>query len=298
VVVVGSVNADLITTVRRLPVPGETVIGGRFARHGGGKGANQAIAAARLGGRVSFVGAVGDDDDGRRSRHELAGEGVDVSALTTVDAPTGVASILVDEAGENLIAVASGANDLLDADAIERAFAAMSDDAAVVLASLEVPLLAVERAAALARSHGWRFVLNPAPARELPATLVAGCEVITPNSTEAAALGGVEALLAAGAGAVVVTRGAGGAELHRRGAETLHLAAIEVPVVDTTGAGDAFSGTLAWALAAGWSVEAAVEAALAAGGLSTRAAGARAGLATRGELEKLLAGRVSRMARR
>ncbi|MBA2254984.1 MAG: ribokinase [Chloroflexi bacterium] len=293
--VLGSVNVDLVMTVPRLPSPGETVVGGRFARHAGGKGANQAVAAARLGAHVVFVGAVGDDEEGRRCRHELVAEGIEVSPLATVAAPTGVAAILVDEAGENLIAVASGANDLLDATAVDVAFAALPDGPAVVLASLEVPLAAVERAAQVAQQRGWRLVLNPAPARPLPPTLLEACEVIVPNAGEAEALGGLEALMAAGAGAVVVTLGAGGASLHRPGMETVRRPAPAVEVIDTTGAGDAFNGTLAWALASGWPIEAGLEAAVAAGGLSTRGSGARARLATRGELEELLADRVSRV---
>src|SRR4051794_32185369 len=163
VVVVGSINADLVVTVDRLPVPGETVIGGRFARHGGGKGANQAVAAARAGARVRFVGAVGDDDFGAAAIEELQREGIDVSAVRRVGAPTGVALIAVDREGNNQIAVASGANGSVDGSAVG---ALTADD--VCLLGFEVPDAAVVAGAHAAAAAGARVVLNPAPARAIP----------------------------------------------------------------------------------------------------------------------------------
>src|SRR5690349_6419190 len=166
VVVVGSVNADLVVSVRELPAPGETVTGGVFARHGGGKGGNQAVAAARLGASVRFVGAVGADDLGEEALGLLAGEGVDVSgAARLADVPTGVAVIVVDERGENQIAVASGANGALTAAHVSDALALAGRG--VVLLGHEVPPEVVSAGVRAARDAGWTAILNPAPAREL-----------------------------------------------------------------------------------------------------------------------------------
>ena len=179
--VVGSINVDLVCVVPRLPRAGETVAGGHFARHGGGKSANQAVAAARLGAPVVFVGAVGRDDLGEDAVSALAAEGIDVSGVARVDAPTGVALIMVDEAGENQIAVASGANAELVVDSLDLA------GAGVVLLCHEVSPTVVASAAALAEEAGWPVVLNPAPARELPS---ARLSVLTPNASEAEELTG------------------------------------------------------------------------------------------------------------
>lgn len=292
VIIVGSVNADLIVRVPRLPAPGETVIGGSFSRVGGGKGANAAVAAARLGAPVRIVALLGDDDLGRVSRDELRAEGVDVSALETGASPTGVALILVDEHAENLIAVASGANAELSGREVTAALATVEADTAVVLANLEVPMGAVEAAAATATERGWRFVLDPAPARSVPPSLVRHCDVLTPNEHEALTLGyaSVDALLDAGAAAVVVTRGGAGVDLHRPGLPVHHQAAFSVEAVDTTGAGDAFSAALSVSLAAGRDLEEAVRVAAAVGALATRAMGARGSLPDRGELERFVAG--------
>jgi ribokinase len=192
VLVVGSVNADLVVVVERLPQPGETVTGGRFARHGGGKGANQAVAAARAGATVRFVGAVGDDDLGEAALRELADEGVDVTAVARLAGePTGVALIAVDAEGRNQITVASGANARVDAELVG---AALSADAAAGVAAcllgFEIPDEAVVAAARAATAAGARVVLNPAPARELVPELAALGVILTPNALEAAALSG------------------------------------------------------------------------------------------------------------
>jgi ribokinase len=291
VVVVGSVNVDLVLSVPRLPAPGETVIGGRVRRAPGGKGGNQAVAAARLGARTWLVGCVGDDDFGLQAREDLREAGVDISLLGTGRTPTGVAAVIVDAAGENAIAVASGANHDLDPDMVRDACASIPSPAAVVLACLEVPEPAVLAAAEAAAARGWPFVLNPAPARPLPPELLGRCAVLTPNQHEATALGpsSVEDLLAAGVEAVVVTRGAQGADLYRPDQPVLHQPPFAVPVLDTTGAGDAFSAALAWALAGGHPLEEAVRVAAAAGALSTRAVGARASLPDRMTLDGFLA---------
>jgi ribokinase len=291
VVVVGSINVDLILQIPRLPSPGETVIGGTFSRAPGGKGANQAAAAARLGARTWFVGLVGDDELGVRARTDLEDSGVDVRHVGSASAGTGVAAILVDRAGENLIAVASGANAEVGESQVRVAVDAIDADRAVIAANLEIPDGAVTGAAAAAVARGWPFILNPAPARTLPEGLTTACDVVVPNAAEAEGLGGVEALLGAGAGAVVLTRGPSGAELHRPGRPVHHQPALAVQSVDSTGAGDAFCAALAVAVAEGRDLEEAVRWGAAAGALACRAVGARASLPTRHELETVVAGR-------
>jgi ribokinase len=292
VVVVGSVNADLVVSVPTLPGPGETVTGGTFARHGGGKGANQAVAAARLGAAVTFVGAVGDDDLGAAALRELSAEGVDVAAVARLDGvPTGVALIAVDRAGENAIAVASGANAELDGERVAAALHGRLDGRpGVVLLGHEVPDAAVLAGVAAARAAGWTPILNPAPARALPDALLAHAPLLTPNATEACALSAADdpeaaALeLARRTGApVLVTLGASGALLVRDGRRE-RIPAPRVDVVDTTGAGDALNGALAAELAAGADLREAASTAVAAASLSTRRPGARGGMPRRDEL--------------
>lgn len=287
VVVVGSVNVDLIVRVPRLPSRGETVIGGTFSRAPGGKGANAAAAAARLGADTRFVGLVGGDGLGRDARRDLEAAGVDVSALGDTGEPTGVAAILVDQEGQNVIAVASGANGAVTAEHVRDALAAIEADRPVVLTNLEIPDQAVAAAADEATERGWLFVLNPAPARPVARRVVAACDVVVPNETEAATLGGVEELLSSGARAVVVTRGPAGADIHRPGREAHHQSAFPIEAVDSTGAGDAFSAALAVALSEGRDLEDAVRDAAAAGALATRAVGARSSLPTREEIDRL-----------
>jgi ribokinase len=308
VVVVGSINTDMVVALERLPAPGETVSGGRFSTHGGGKGANQAVAAARLGAAVTFVGAVGDDPFGEEAIALLAGEGVDVATVARLaSAPTGVALIAVDAAGENQIAVASGANAELDPDAVERAVRAAltggaSDPAAeaaghvasgggkaVVLLGHEVPEAA--RVAGARAAGDATIVLNPAPARPLPDELLARGPILTPNGAEACELAGEDEpeaaarALAARTGApVIVTLGARGV-LIVRGGEAELVPAPRVDAVDTTGAGDAFNGALAAELAGGRDVGEAARFAVAAASLSTRAGGAREGMPRRAEVE-------------
>jgi ribokinase len=289
VVVVGSVNADLVVRLSRLPSPGETVLDGTFHRGGGGKGANQASAAARLGARAVLVGRVGADDLGRAARVDLESAGVDVSFVAGGAEPTGVALILVDASGENLIGVASGANMEVTAGQVVDAVGSVKAGHAVVLAGLEVPDEAVLAAAKTARERGFPFVFNPAPAKPVRPELVALCDVLTPNRTEVGGLGfaSPEDLLTAGAGAVVVTLGADGVEVHRQGRAVVVVPAFPVEVVDTTGAGDAFSGALAWALASGEPLDSAIELACAAAALSTRALGARSAQPTADEVRAL-----------
>ena len=288
--VVGSVNADLVVSVRRLPRPGETVSGGTFARYGGGKGANQAVAAARLGARVAFVGAVGADDLGDEALSQLAAEGIDVSAAVRLDeVATGVAVIVVDARGENQIAVASGANGALSGEMVGAALQHRVEEDArgVVLLGHEVPEEAVLAGAYAARAAGWTVILNPAPARPLPDGLDG--VLVTPNAEEARALTGEQdpeaaarALQELTDAPVLVTLGARGALLLAE--EVERLAAPVVTPVDTTGAGDTVNGALAAELAAGRDLRDAVRFALAAAALSTRAAGAREGMPRRDEV--------------
>lgn len=292
VVVVGSVNVDMVFRVPRLPAPGETVTRGAFARGPGGKGGNQAAAAARLGARTWFVGLVGDDDLGREALRDLEAAGVQ-ALVGTGASHTGVAGIFVDEAGENAIAVASGANAELDGAAVRRALAGVDVDGAVVLANLEIPDAAVLAAAEATEERGWPYVLNPAPARAVPDGLLQRCAVVIPNEGEAGALGGPETILDGGAAAVVVTSGPRGADLHRPGHAVHHQPGLEVDVVDTTGAGDTFCAAVAWAVAGGRSLEEAVALGAAAGALACRAPGARGGLPTAADVERLLAGEAS-----
>jgi ribokinase len=289
VVVVGSVNVDMVFRVPRLPGPGETVTRGSFTRSPGGKGGNQAVAAARLGARTWFVGLVGDDELGVGARRDLDSAGVDLSLVGTGSTHTGVAGIFVDDEGENTIAVASGANAQVDGATVRRVLAELGVDDAVVLANLEIPDGAVIAAAAAAEERGWPFVLNPAPAREIPAEVLSRCAVLVPNEVEMDDLGGgsVDDLLEAGVGAVVVTRGRQGADLHRPGRPVHRQPSFPGEVVDTTGAGDAFCGALGWALAGGTDLDQAVRLAAAAGALACREVGARAGLPDRVEVERL-----------
>ena len=292
VVVVGSINVDLVVTADRLPRPGETVLGGRYARHFGGKGANQAVAAARAGATVLMVGAVGDDRFGDESLQALTDEGVDVSRVRRVDLPTGVAIIAVATDGQNQIVVAPGANAEVSTD--DAALSHLPPGVAVLLASLEVPVDTVVAAVASAHRLGLTPIVNPAPARALPAELLAHRPILTPNEDELLAITGTRdleaalaALAAAGSGPVVVTRGAVGALL-ADGTQRIAFPADEVRVVDATGAGDTFSGVMAAWLADGRPLPAAVAAATVAAGLSVGQPGARGGMPMRTAIEAAL----------
>ena len=291
VTVLGSLNMDISVTVPRLPEPGATVLGSAARFTPGGKGANQAVAAARLGGSVRLAGCVGDDDFGRRLLAALADEGVDAGAVRTVTGtPTGLAMISVDRAGENLITVAPGANHEVSGD---QAVAAASDDDDILVICAEIPVPAI-RSALRARPSGARCVLNLAPAPEQAAALMAGAapdlDWLVVNETEAAAVLGrpvsgladagraAGQLVAAGARHAVVTAGAHGAAL-AQGAESAQvIKAFPVEAVDTVGAGDTFVGALAVALAAGVPAAEAVRAAAAAGATAATRPGAQAGM--------------------
>jgi ribokinase len=301
VVVVGSVNVDLVVAAPSLPGPGETVLGPRAERHGGGKGANAAVAAARLGAPTRLVAAVGDDAFGREALAELVAEGVDVEHVAVLaDEPTGAALIVVDARGENQIAVGAGANGALAAAHVRGALARALDGAGCVLVSLEIPDAAVAAAVEAAAARGVPAVVNPAPARPAVLDLAPLHPLFTPNAGELRTLTGEADLergaaeLAARTGrAVVVTDGARGAVIvERPGAEAAQRvpAPAGVRAVDTTGAGDAFSGALATRLAAGDPLPAAVRFAVATGTCAVRREGARAGMPTADEVRALVAG--------
>lgn len=293
VVSVGSLHLDLVLSMGHLPAAGETVMGTGHFRNPGGKGGNQAVAAARLGRRVAMVGQVGDDADGRQLLDALAAAGVDITAVRVdPELPSGLAVVSVDEAGENAIVVSPGASGALLVAQVEAAHDTIAA-AAVVLLSLEVPLEAVEAAA---RAATGVVVLNPAPARPLPPGLLARVNVLVPNRGELGTLTGhpvprtpgeVEALARriTGPGAVVVSLGGEGALLVEPGATT-HVAAPEVAVVDTTGAGDVLCGALADGLARGLGLVDALRHAVTAASLSTTRSGAQRSAPTRDEVER------------
>ena len=285
VIVVGSVNIDLVVTGRTLPAPGETVIGGRFAQHHGGKGGNQAVAAARLGAPTSFVGAIGDDDFGRSARIALGTEGIDVSELRTlVDHATGVALILVDAQGENSIAVASGANGAVTPRQVAASIAALAPGSGdVVLVGHEIPTPAVAEALRAGGDRGATTILNPAPASGLDAETVALAELVTPNEGELATLHAVGVR----AERLLVSLGSEGAELRTEDG-SVRIPAAPVEAVDTVGAGDTLNGALAAALATGLPLEAAARRAVAAASLAVTKPGAREGMPTLDELEAAL----------
>jgi ribokinase len=279
VCVVGSANLDLVATVERLPGPGETVSGSRYAEYPGGKGLNQAVAAARAGARTAFVGSVGTDHAGDALLAVMRADGIDASRVERVAEPTGRALIGVSAEGENSIIVVPGANSTVSGHGLP--------PAKVVLAQLEVPLAAVERALAAARAAGATTVLNPAPAQHLGEALLRACDLVVPNEHELELLGGVERLLALGARAVVVTLGARGAELHTS-AGMVPVAPFAVTPVDTTAAGDSFCGALCARLAAGDALELALRFAAAAGALCTTRPGAVPSIPQRAEIASLL----------
>lgn len=297
VVVVGSVNVDLVVAIERMPLPGETVTGGRFTRHHGGKGGNQAVAAARLGASVAFVGAVGDDAFGSDARSALVAEGIDLTGLVTLPGvATGVALILVDAGGENSIAVAGGANDAVTPDLVGRALRALELRATdIVLVGHEVSTASAREALLLARRAGARTILNPAPAHGLDSGTLAMADILTPNQGELAVLAddngptvGPKALSLlegrAADRAIVVSLGGDGALLVDSSGAT-PIAAPRVEVVDAVGAGDTLNGALAAGLVAGLTLPEAAQRAVAAASLAVTREGARVGMPTLAELQ-------------
>lgn len=271
VVVVGSANIDQVFRVARIPSPGETVLSSGLSIARGGKGQNQAVAAARAGASTVMVAAIGDDDFGRRTRAGLVDDGVDVALVRTAGAPTGTAMIAVDDAGENTIIVDAGANGELIA--LGHADTVAIAEAGVLVMQLEIPLPTVAAAARAAREAGTTVILNAAPIADLPTGLLDDVDILVVNEHEAAHLAGSGEVRAL-ARVVIVTLGAAGAVLHRRGSTDVTVAAPSVTAVDATGAGDTFCGALAASLAEGTALESAVRFAVAAASLSVQRAGA------------------------
>ncbi|GGX15687.1 ribokinase [Streptomyces chryseus] len=297
--VVGSANADLVIGVERRPAPGETVLGSDLAVHPGGKGANQAVAAARLGARTALLARVGDDAHGRLLLDSQRAAGVDTGGVRVGGAPTGVALITVDPSGDNSIVVSPGANARLTPEDIRDA-AGLFARARVVSAQLEIPLETVTEAVR-ARAAGSRFVLNPSPPRPLPAEVLAACDPLVLNEHEARFVlgdgggdggdgkdpeGRARALLALGARSVVVTLGAEGA-LVAEGGTAVRVPSPRVGAVDTTGAGDAFTAALAWRLGLGEDLATAAAFAVRVGAAAVTKEGAQASFPTAGEVAAL-----------
>ena len=299
IVVVGSSNTDMIVKLSHLPKPGETVSGGAFSTAAGGKGANQAVAAARAGAEVSLVARVGDDSFGEQAIAGFVGDGIDVSHVVRNPAsPSGVALIFVDDGGENCIAVAPGANATLTPEDVDAAKELITG-ADVMVMQLETPIESVERAATLARENGVRVILNPAPARPLNDELLATVSILTPNESEAELLTGIQveddesaaaaarALVARGVDTVILTLGSQGAFVFESDAGEL-VPSFEVQAVDTTAAGDVFNGSLAVGLSEGMPLGKAVRFANAAAALSVTKLGAQPSAPTRAETDTFL----------
>ncbi|MEU5698746.1 ribokinase [Streptomyces aurantiacus] len=296
--VVGSANADLVICVERRPGAGETVLGSDLALHPGGKGANQAVAAARLGARTALLARVGDDAHGRLLLDSQRAAGVDTAGVLVGGAPTGVALITVDPSGDNSIVVSPGANGRLTPDDIRAApAAALLTASRVVSAQLEIPLETVTEVVRGLRP-GARFVLNPSPPRELPPDVLAACDPLIVNEHEARVLLGADvggtavggtpeewagALLALGPRSVVVTLGEDGA-LVADASGTARVPAVKVNAVDTTGAGDAFTAALAWRLGAGESLADSAAYAARVGAVAVTRQGAQASFPTADEV--------------
>ena len=298
ITVVGSLNTDLVIRTPHLPSVGETVTGGEFATFPGGKGANQAVAAARLGARVAMVGCVGGDDFGRRLADGLRRDGIDVTHVRVeAESASGTALITVDPQGQNTIVVAPGANWRLTPEDVARAEAIIAESS-ILLLQLEVPMDAVLAAARLAHARGVRVVLDPAPVprQPLPVELYRLIDILNPNEGEAAALSAVtvtdegaagiaaEHLLRKGARAAVIKLGARGAFVHD-GKRAEMVPGIRVDAVDTTAAGDAFAGALAVGLAEGKDLIDAVHFATTAGALSVTRHGAQPSMPFRAEVD-------------
>ena len=297
IVVIGSCNTDMVINMERLPLPGETLLGGKFFMNPGGKGANQAVAAARLGGKVLFIAKVGNDPFGVRAVDQYKAEGINTKhVLVDKEHPSGVALILVDAHGENSIAVASGANAHLMPQDIDNARGAI-EDGDILLMQLETPLETVEHAALLTNQLGKKVILNPAPAHPLPETLLRNLYMLIANETEAEFISGTkisdmdsvaraaDIICGKGVENVVITLGSKGAFVKERGAYH-QVQGLKVKAVDATAAGDTFCGALCVALAEGRSITEAVEFANRAAAITVTRMGAQSSLPYRREVEK------------
>lgn len=307
IVVVGSLNMDLVVRTARLPRPGETVVGRDFVQVPGGKGGNQAVASARLGANVAMIGRVGDDAFGRQLVDSLARDGVDTGAVAAIaGTSSGLALIGVEDSGQNAITIVGGANTMLSSDDVQRHDATIAA-AGALLVQLEVPVVSIAAALAIAKRHGVLTILDPAPAphEPLPAELVA-VDVLSPNQSEAEALTGIavasvgDAMRVAailherGARQVVLKLGDQGALASDGMGNIVHIPAPQVAPVDTTAAGDAFTAALAVALVEGRSLAEATRFACAAGSLATTRRGAQDAMPSREEIERMFASLVWR----
>ncbi len=296
IVIIGSCNTDMVINTERLPLPGETIIGGSFFMNAGGKGANQAVAAARLGGDVCFMAKIGNDHFGSRSIEQYRAEGIDVEhILVDEEQPSGVALIMVDAKGENCIAVASGANARLTPDDIDKAIS-IFEKGEIVLMQLETPMETVEHVARIAKEKGKKVILNPAPALHLPDSLLDNLYMIIANETETELISGVkitdmesicraaDVISARGVDNVVITLGSKGAFIKENGAYH-KVPAIKVKAVDATAAGDTFCGALCVAIAENSSILDAVEFANKCASVTVTRMGAQSSLPYRNEID-------------
>jgi ribokinase len=295
ILVIGSSNTDMVIKTNNFPVPGETILGGRFLMNAGGKGANQAVAAARLGGMVTFVGKIGDDIFGKQAVQQLEDEGINVNFVAVdPENPSGVAMITVDRKAENTIVVAPGSNGTLSPEDFNKALSELHD-AEFVLMQLEIPIPTVEYVARIEVQKQKKVILNPAPAAELSDELLQNLYIITPNETEAelltqikvsdekSALKAAEALHEKGVEIVIITMGAAGAFLLING-ESEIIQSPKVEAVDTTAAGDTFNGALAVALSEGKTIQESIAFANKAAAISVTRIGAQSSVPYRNEI--------------
>lgn len=295
ITVIGSSNTDMVVKSKRLPGPGETILGGEFGMYPGGKGANQAVAAARLGGIVHFVGKRGNDIFGTQASSLLQKEGIDTTHFSiNNNLPSGVALISVDEKGENCIVVASGSNAAITPQDLE-GIEPLIEKSSIVLLQLEIPIETVEHAAKMASNKDVTVILNPAPAQPLPSSLLKKVSIITPNETEAEILTGIPikdiasaqqaaiALKEKGVQTIIITLGCEGALVYHQDKFT-KIDTVKVVAVDTTAAGDVFNGALAVGLASGNSIEDAARYACKAAAISVTRMGAQSSAPTKQEV--------------
>lgn len=299
IIVLGSSNTDMIVKVPRIPAPGETILGGKFVQAAGGKGANQAVAAARSGGNVTFIANTGDDNFGKETIKGFKKEGINTEYIfMDTETPSGVALIFVDEDGENSIAVASGANGTLSPSKI-REIESVISDGDILLTQLETPLETVEEAIKIANKSGVKVILNPAPAQSLSDALLKQIDILTPNQSEAELLTGIKvedeesakkaalSLLSSGVTTVILTLGSDGAFAMNCDIQKT-IPTFKVKTEDTTAAGDTFNGALAFGLAEGKTIQESIQWAHAAAAISVTRMGAQPSIPNQKEIHEFL----------